>query len=452
MEIVQPWRTVFAQQRTWVRATRQALGGLLVLGRATLSRILWTNGREQKAWSGEYFLHSRAAWDPQALFAPLLQQGLAFCPGKLVGVAVDDTRFRKTGRSIRQAAWHRDPMSPPFHTNLMLGVRFLQASLLLPLHRNGSFSARAIPVRFEEVSTVKKPGKRGSQEAWQQYRQDQKRFNLSKRFVQTMGELRAALDQAGGSNKTLVIAGDGSFCNRTVLAAIAERSILIVRTRKDAKLCFPATPGGRRLYAEDKFTPEGVRQDETIAWKTTKIFYGGKRRKIRYKEITEVLWQSGSKTRPLRLFVIAPTPYRKRKSLKLYYRQPAFLLCTDLTSSSRQLLQIYFDRWQIEVNHREEKDTLGVGQAQLWNPTSVPRQPVLAVAAYSALMLAALKVFGAGRGNAYAELPRWRRNARRPSCLDLVTLLRKEASQNPDILGDLDIQHSPSQLVAAAAA
>jgi hypothetical protein len=103
LEAVQPWRTVFVQQRTWVRATRQALGGLGVLGRATLSRILWTNGREQKAWSGEYFLHSRAAWDPQALFAPLLQQALAFCPGKLVGVAVDDTRPRKTGRSRRRA-------------------------------------------------------------------------------------------------------------------------------------------------------------------------------------------------------------------------------------------------------------------------------------------------------------------------------------------------------------
>ena len=452
MEIVQPWRAIFVQRRTWVRATRQALGGLLVLGRATLSRILWTNGREQKAWSGEYFLHSRAAWDPQALFAPLLEQGLAFCPGKLVGVAVDDTRLRKTGRSIPQAAWHRDPLSPPFHTNLMLGLRFLQASLLLPLHRNGSFSARAIPIHFEEVSTVKKPGKRGSEAAWQQYRQDRKRFNLSQRFVQTMAHLRVALDQAGGTKKTLVIAGDGSFCNRTVLASIPERSTLIARTRKDAKLCFAAAPGGRRRYAEDKFTPEGVRQDEKILWKTTKLFYGGKRRKVRYKEIAGVLWQSGAKTRSLRLFVIAPTPYRKRKSAKLYYRQPAFLLCTDLTSSPRQLLQIYFDRWQIEVNHREEKDTLGIGQAQLWNPTSVPRQPVLAVAAYSALMLAALKVFGAARGKAYAQLPRWRRNARRPSCLDLVTLLRKEATHSPDIIACLGIHHSPAQLVAAAAA
>jgi hypothetical protein len=450
--MVRPWQSVFAQKRTWVRAARQALGSLLVLGRATVSRILWTSGREQKAWSGEYFLHSRATWNPQMLFIPLLKQCLAFCPGKLVGVAVDDTRLRKTGRSIPQAAWHRDPMSPPFHTNLMLALRFLQASLLLPLHRNGLFPARAIPIRFEEVSTVKKPGKRATQEAWEQYKVDRKRFNLSQRFVQTMAQLRAALDEAGGQSKTLVIAGDGSFCNRTVLATIPLRVILIARTRKDIRLCFAADPGSRRTYAVEKFTPEQVRQDEKIAWQTSKLFYGGKRRLVRYKEVAQVLWQSGAKTRPLRLLVIAPTPYRKRKSSKLYYRQPAFLLCTDLPSPARQLLQIYCDRWQIEVNHREEKDTLGIGQAQLWNPTAVPKQPALAVAAYSALMLAALKVFGAERGSAYAQLPKWRRHPRRPSCLDLITLLRKEATERPDLLTDLNIQPHSAQFVAAAAA
>lgn len=452
IEIVRPWKAVFAQERTWVRAARQGLGGLLVLGRATLSRILWVNGREQKSWSGEYFLHSRANWNPQALFAPVWKEALTFCPGRLVGVAADDTRLRKTGRKIPQAAWHRDPMSPPFHTNLMLGLRFLQASVLLPLHRSGPFSARAIPVRFEEVSIVKKPGKRADESAWQQYREDRKLYNLSQRFVQSMAELRTALDDAGGERKILVIAGDGSFCNRTVLATLPERTHLIVRTRKDAKLCFAAPPGGRRVYAEQKFTPEQVRQDEQIAWTTTKVFYGDKRRKIRYKEVSRLLWQSGARTRPLRLFVVAPMAYRKRKSSRLYYRQPAYLFTTDLASSGRQLLQIYFDRWQIEVNHRDEKDTLGVGQAQLWNPIAVPKQPVLIVAAYSALLLAALKAFGAARGQAYAALPKWRRSAKRPSCLDLITLLRKEATEHPELLADLGIQHSSSQLIAAAAA
>ena len=149
---------------------------------------------------------------------------------------------------------------------------------------------------------------------------------------------------------------------------------------------------------------------------------------------------------------MAATPYRKRQSSKLYYRQPAHLLTTDLQSPATPLLQIYFDRWHIEVNHRDEKDTLGVGQAQLWNVTSVPKQPVLAVAAYSALLLASLLAFGAARGAAYAPLPKWRRHAHRPSCLDLVTLLRKEMVDHPDLLKEFQVTITDRALTSSAAA
>ena len=255
---------------------------------------------------------------------------------------------------------------------------------------------------------------------------------------------------SGGRDKILVLTVDGSFCNRTCFGGIPERTILLARCRKDAKLCFRAVDDPRRFYAVDKFTPEMVRQDEDRDWKTTKIFYGGKRRPVRYKQVANIYWQGGAKKLPLRLIVIAPTPYRKSQSKKMYYRDPAYLLTSDQRSSIKQLLQIYFDRWQIEVNHREEKDTLGVGQAQLWNAISVPKQPVLAVAAYSALLLASLLAFGAERGNAYAELPKWRRKARRPSALDLVTLLRKEMTQQPELLAPLGFQITDQALVGAA--
>lgn len=452
LAITARWNGVFHQQRTLLRAQRQALGALLCLGRSTLSRIIWTTGREQNSWSGEYFLHSRAQWDPHALFEPMVREALQYCPGRLVAVAVDDTRLKKTGRSIPQAQYHRDPLSPPFHVNLIWALRFLQASVLLPLHRSGPWAARGIPIRFEEVSSVKKPSRRAGEEAWQAYKQEVKQRNLSRRFVQSMAELRATFDHAGAQKKVLVIVGDGSFCNRTVLTGIPDRTVLIARTRKDASLCFRAPEGDRRFYSQDKFTPDQVRLDENIAWQTTKIFYGGKRRKVRYKEVTDVLWQGGARKRPLRLFVIAATPYRKRKSGKLYYHHPAFLLTTMLKGSTRQLLQMYFDRWQIEVNHRDEKDTLGVGQAQMWNPVSVPKQPALVVASYSALLLAALKAFGPGRAEAFAALPKWRSRAKRPSCLDLAALLRKEAQQNPALLEKLAFQVSSSQMIAAAAA
>jgi len=452
LSIVQDWRPVFPQQRTFQRGVRQALGSLVCLGRRCLSRIIWTNGGQGRSWGAEYFLHSRCQWEPQQLFAPILQRALAYCPQRLIGVALDDTRLRKTGRSIPQAFYQRDPLSPPFHLNLVLGLRFLQASLLLPLHRNSRVGARALPIRFEEVSRIKRPGKRATEEMKKQYREAVKQHNLSRRFVEMGKQLRWELDQAGGRGKLLVLAGDGSFCNRTCFGEIPERSALLVRARKDAKLCFPAPPDSRRVYALDKFTPQQVRQDESRAWKTSKIFYGGKRRKIRYKEVQRVYWQRGAQQRPLRLIVIAPTPYRKSKSKRLYYRDPAYLFTSDLNSSLKQLLQIYFDRWQIEVNHREEKDTLGVGQAQLWNVVSVPKQPVLTVAAYSALLLASLLAFGAERGAAYPQLPKWRRKAKRPSCLDLVTLLRQEMVQHPQLLAPFGFQISDQVLVRAAAA
>lgn len=450
--IVEDWRGVFPQRRTFHRGVRQALGSLVCLGRRCLTRIIWTNGGQRRSWSAEYFLHSRCMWNPQRLFSPILKRALAYCPQRLVGVAIDDTRLRKTGRAIRQAFYQRDPLSPPFHVNLVLGLRFLQASLLVPLHRGSQVGTRALPIRFQEVSRVKRPGKKASEELRKQYREAVKQRNLSRSFVEMGKQLRRELDEAGGPGKLLVLAGDGSFCNRTCFGEIPERTVVLVRVRKDAKLCFRAAQDSRRFYAVQKFTPEQIRKDESRVWKTTKIFYGGKRRKIRYQEIGVVYWQRGASRRPLRLIVIAPTPYRKSQSKRLYYRDPAYLLSSDLHSSLKQLLQIYFDRWQIEVNHREEKDTLGVGQAQLWNVTSVPKQPVLAVAAYSALLLASLKAFGAERGKAYADLPKWRRNARRPSCLDLVTLLRKEMVQHPQWLAPFGFQISDQALVQAAAA
>ncbi len=431
-EIVANWASSFPQQRTFRRATRQALGALVCMGRRCLSRIIWTQGRQQRSWSSEYFLHSRCRWEPQTLFAGVWRRALPYCPGRLVGVAVDDTRLRKTGRAIPQARYHRDPLSPPFHVNLLRGLRFLQASLLLPLHRRGNVSCRALPVRFEEAAPLKKPSRKARAEAWQEYKRMSKQHNLSQRFVQSVAPLRQALDEAGGAAKLLVLALDGSFCNRTCLRAPRDRTELIARARKDARLCFRAPQPSPRCYAPSPVTPEHVRQDESRPWQQTKLFYGGKRRRIRYKEVTQVYWRTGAGQIPLRLFVVAPTPYRKRKSSKLYYRQPAYLLSTDPRHSAPPLLQIYFDRWQIEVNHRDEKDTLGVGQAQLWNIDAVPKQPALVVAAYSALLLAALQAFGTERGPAYQALPRWRRKAHRPSCLDLVTLLRQEMVDHPE--------------------
>ena len=487
LDILAPWETVFPQARTFLRAVRQAVGGLVCLGRHTRSRIIWTNGGQHKDWRADYFLFSRGPWEPAARFAPILLRALAYCPGRYIGVAIDDTRLHKTGLRMQQAFVQRDPLSPKYHVNFMLGRRFLQASLLVPLFRRAKVGARALPIACEEVSVVKRPRRKrrrkssspqnqaakrkrtrqaghpspvpqpeakdaALEEEWKQYRAAQKIHNLSTHFVPLMGRLRAAFDTAGAAKKILLLAVDNSFCNRTIFRAAVQGVELIARARKNAVLCRRAEDGSRRFYDTRKFTPEQVRLDESNAWQATRIFYGGKWRKVEYKQVAGIYWQGGARQRPLRLLVVKPTRYRKKKSGRYYYRQPAYLLTTVVNGTVRQLLQIYFDRWQIEVNHREEKDTLGVGQAQLCNFISVPKQPAFAVACYSALLLASLQAFGAERGKAYATLPQWRRRAPRPSALDLITLLRKEVTEYPEMVAHLGLNPTDRGLTAAAAA
>src|SRR5262249_8460117 len=150
-----------------------------------------------------------------------------------------------------------------------------------------------------------------------------------------------------------------------VFRAHLARTKVLARARKDARLCFRAPEGSRRVYSPETFTPDEIREDRARRWQRAAIFHGGQGRAGRHKPPTRVLWRGGGGRRPLRLIVVAPTPYRRTKRGRLMYRQPAYLLTTDLRRPARVLLQAYFDRWQLEVAHREMKDTFGVGQAQV---------------------------------------------------------------------------------------
>ena len=429
------WDFVFPQERSLQRALTLAFGILCGVGRRTLTRAIHLAGNSQKDWSADYKVFSRSGWEPRALFHPILEQAIQAHKLQHLVISTDDTRVWRHGKHVPQTQWHRDPLGPPFQTNLRWGHRFLQASLVLPLYRQDSASsARSIPVRFELAPVVKKPGPKAAAADWEAYRRLKKEKNLSVQFVALTRELRARLNQTGHSSQRLFQIGDGSFCNRTVLREDWDQAnvSLVVRCRKDIVLCKRAPGPGRRFYGKTKFTPQQVRRrDSRARWQKAQIFHGGCYREVRFKELTEVHWQGGARKRALRLLIVAPVGYRTSKNGRKYYRQPAYLLTTDLTTPALDLLQAYFDRWGIEVNHRDEKEILGVGQAQVWNEHSVRKVPALLVAMYSWLLLAGLQCYGPTRTQDYEPLPKWRRGAKRPSCLDLVTLLRKQLAEKP---------------------
>jgi hypothetical protein len=449
LKLVAQWEEVFSQQRVWHRARRLALGLVVGLGLRTITRALGAVGREQKPWSSDYRVFSRSPWQLRALFGCIIDQTVALQGEGPLIVAGDYTHLVRGGRRIKAARWTRDPMSPPFHVNLVRAVRFFQLAMIVPC---APAAPRAVPVAFAESPVPKKPGKRDDAATWAAYRREQKRQPAAVAARAELVALREYLNQHGAGKRTLLAALDGSFCQRRFLKEPIEGVELLCRARKDAVLCRRYHGHNKRFYASRTFTPESVRQDLTIPWQQMTARFGAREHSLRYKDHGEVYWRNGARRRPLRLIVLSPQPYRRSPRGKLMYRDPGYLLTTDLTTPAPNLIQPYLDRWQIEVAHRDEKSVMGVGQAQVWNDDSVTRQPAFAVASYALLLLAGIKTYAGHRTSELSPLPLWREPGGRPSCLDLVNTLRGQLAEHPEVLADWQGSFALSHAVTQAAA
>ncbi len=421
-------KTAFRQQRSWERARRLALGQLVCLGRHTVTGMICTTGRQFQDWSADYKLFAHERFDKKALFDPVRKGMLDRIPEtEPLVVAMDDSILRKRGKKTPGVAYRRDPMGPPFHTNLVRGQR------VLPVGKNAG--CRMIPIDFCHAPTANKPRRIDAAEKWQEYSRRQKQLNLSLQGNQRLQLLRKALDDdEPRANRPLWVTADGSFTNGKVIKNLPENTVFIGRIREDAKLHFlPQITelkgrGRTRKYGRKAPTPEEVRKDRQRPWQSVDIFATGKMHQLKYKTIAPLRWRTAGQQNLLRLIVIAPLRYRLRKGAKLLYRKPAYLICTDPNASLQSIIQAYFRRWDIEVNFRDEKTLLGVGEAQVRSPASVESAPTLAVAAYAMLLLAVESV--AANKNQLSKIPppKWRKDQpeTRLSTAEIINMLRCE--------------------------
>ena len=157
-------------------------------------------------------------------------------------------------------------------------------------------------------------------------------------------------------------------------------------------------------------------------------FAAEKRHDFKIKTQGPVLARITGVDQRVRVAVIAPLGYRLKQGGKLLYQQPAYLICTDPDVPLADLVQEYLWRWDIEVNFKDEKGLLGVGEAQLRQAEAVRRQPAGAVAAYALLLLAAHQTYGPDRLPPAVPLARWRRREppRRATTGLLINQLRVE--------------------------
>ena len=282
-----------------------------------------------------------------------------------------------------------------------------------------------MPIDFLDASTPRKPRKNEANEKWEAYKEAMKQRNLNQVALDALHTLQHEREA-----RPLRLVVDGSYTNQRILRNLPANTTLIGRIRKDARLNdLPEntpTRGRKRFYGEDLPTPEAIRKDASIPWRKVKAFAAGKIRTFQIKTFDRVRWRKAGEM-DLRLVIIRAIPRKGPRGARAYC-QPAYLICTDPQLALEDLLQSYIWRWDIEVNHRDEKTLLGVGQAQVRNPESAWSVPASAVAAYAMLQLAAIQAYGWDAKPNVIPPPQWRdpQKKRRASTLDLVNELRRE--------------------------
>ena len=405
-------RSLFRRRETFERVARVVTGLLGCFGRATITNSIQFRGEMGRDWTQDYRVFSDPAWDANHFFYPAFREAIAeLPPGSPVEVALDDTCLPKTGKKIPQARWCHDPMAPKFAPlPIRWGIRMLHAAIILPVYVG--HRPLAISVAFEPVPAAPrlKAGVTLTEEEMKTYEAFQAESSLPERAVKVIHRLRNAMDEMGHADRRLVLVVDGSYMNGKVVQNLPPRTSIIGRFRKNACLYAPLKKKeGKRIYGEELLTPEKFRTSQNLRHQTGNFHFGGGLREARFKEVKRVLWK-GTRSALMRLIIVMPMPKFKGLRKNRGYTQPAYLLTNDLLTPTSELIQSYFNRWMIECLHRDLKSGVGVGDVQASGEESNERVHTATVAAYSMLLVAGLRVYGAERTDGFPVLNAWRRS------------------------------------------
>jgi len=395
--------------------------------------MIGTSGHQFADWSADYRLFSRESrFAAEPLFQAVLFEIMSgLSEDEPLVVAMDDSYLPKAGRHIAGTGWARDSHAPSFLANFIWSQRVLQLSA-------ASFGkipgpARMIPVDFTLAPIPRRPSRKAGTKEREAYLEARRKANINHVGAERIGHLRRVMDELLAARRPLVGVADGRFTNGTVLRALPERTTLIGRVRKDTKLFFlpgeePHGRGRRPSYGLSAPTPEELLHDESVPFTSVTVHAAGRLQCCRIKTLAPLRWRTAGAALDLRLVVIAPLAYRPRQGAHLLYRDPAYLICTDPDLSLEKIVQAYVWRWDIEVNFRDEKTLLGVGEAQVRVAPSIERVPQLLVASYAMLLCAAHRVFGQDGAPDMLPPPKWRSRGTpgRASTKSLIDHLRAE--------------------------
>jgi hypothetical protein len=309
---------------------RRTVCGMLV--GAGLSRI-WPHDRA-------HAFFARAAWsaDQVALTLARLVVELLVPAGQPVTVAIDDTLFKRRGRTVWAASWFHDG-SAPGPQQAGYGNNWVVAAIVVTL----PFCSRPVTLPVLARLVIKDTVSAS-------------RLYLARRMLQLLAEALPGRRIHG--------VGDAAYAGKE-LRNLPKAVTWTTRLRKDAALHgLPPAPTGRRgrpRLKGDRLPALAHLAAATSATPHTVTRYG--RKATVHTTVIECLWYS----------VFGPRRVQVVLCCSASGKLEIALISTDLTASAAQLIERYAARWSIEVAFFDAKQIFGAGQARNRTAAAVER-------------------------------------------------------------------------------
>jgi hypothetical protein len=399
-QLLQAHRHLFRQERVFQRIALLVVAELVVFARHTVTQLLMGIGLTGVDWSSWYrlFSHNRFPYDEASavLFAETLKH---VGPEEVYVVAGDGTQTRRSSRKMEGAHWLQNPQSPVFKRGIHLAQRWFNGSWLLP-EENGY--SRALPLRWLPAFTEK---------SQPQATAPCKEWEAAVAFLVWLKQQMAACGRTG---QRLLMVADGHYDTLNLWKHLPAGVVLLARSARNRVLYhLPAADARKnRKYGERAPTPADYWRQRS-GWRHLVLTVRGKPRHLQVKVAGPFL-RKGAPERRLFLIMV------RGKGNKRTRRPPLPFLVNAVQDAAgdwnlplpiAQLLFWAWQRWEVEVAHRELKSNFGLGNKQCWNPQAAVRSVQWSAWVYALLLLAGYRCWGLT--NAPAVPTRWWRGSGR---------------------------------------
>jgi hypothetical protein len=360
------------------------IGHLLTKGRRTIADILRTLDLHQlKNFSKFHWVLSGAKWSALKasgiLFAEIIN---IFSPQEII-IPIDTHVERRKGEKILGLGRQRDAVrSTKNRKVLTIGLLWLVASVSVKLP--GCPTSWSLPF-FSQLIPPKRPLS-NSRNKRDLSGKKIRRKTLTTSAIQLIKLVRRWLKK---SIRFVIVADSAFACHKIAHICAKLGGGLVSRMRMDARIFnFPDQNKKRRgrplLVGKRCPLFSDYLEDPNTPWKETLVnWYGGKTKRLLVYTGVHLWYAYGIRPLPIR-WVLVKDPSNETA--------PVVLFSTHKDHTEERIIEIFVDRWPIEVTFEESRRHLGVETQRQWSDNAIQRTTPCIFGSFSITVLMAMRL------------------------------------------------------------